>query len=277
MLLLGGGVFLEQQNPELWGQAMEQAGFRAATCPFDGQDHALMNEYLKVAKRHQIVIAEVGAWSNPISIDQSIANQAISYCAERLQLADEIGAGVCLNIAGSRGTVWDGPHELNLTQDTFALIVDTVRGIIDQVKPTRTKFALEMMPWIYPNNADSYAKLLQAIDRPQFAVHFDPVNIINSPDTYFNNDLLIHDFIDKLGAHIVNVHAKDIMLQPKLTLHLDEVIPGRGNLRYDVLLQRLNGLKRNIPVMIEHLSTNEQYAEAAVHIRSVAAKLDINL
>lgn len=277
MLRLGGQVFLEDQQPELWAQAMQRAGFRAATCPFDGKDRPLMQEYLKQAERSDIVIAEVGAWSNPISLDQSIAQQAISYCAERLQLADEIGARVCVNIAGSRGTVWDGPHELNLSEDTFALIVDTVRAIIDQVKPTRAKYALEMMPWVYPNSADSYLSLLQAIDRPQFAVHFDPVNIINSPDAYYNSDQLITDFIQKLGAHIVNVHAKDVYLQPKLTLHLDEVVPGRGNLRYDVLLRQLHALQRGIPVIIEHLSTNEQVAEAAAYIRSVAAAHSISL
>lgn len=277
MLRLGGQVFLEDQQPELWAQAMQRAGFRAATCPFDGKDRPLMQEYLKQAERSDIVIAEVGAWSNPISLDQSIAQQAISYCAKRLQLADEIGARVCVNIAGSRGTVWDGPHELNLSEDTFALIVDTVRAIIDQVKPTRAKYALEMMPWVYPNSADSYLRLLQAIDRPQFAVHFDPVNIINSPDVYYYSDQLIIDFIQKLGAHIVNVHAKDVYLQPRLTLHLDEVVPGRGNLRYDVLLRQLHALQRDIPVIIEHLSTNEQVAEAAAYIRSVAAAHSISL
>lgn len=277
MLRLGGQVFLENNEPALWAHAMKQAGFRAATCPFDGKDTTLMQAYLEEASKHDIVIAEVGAWSNPISIDQSIARQAIDYCAERLQLADEIGARVCVNIAGSRGTVWDGPHELNLTDDTFALIVDTVRTIIDQVKPTQTKYALEMMPWVFPNSADSYAALLKAIDRPQFGVHFDPVNIINSPHSYYHNDALIKDFIEKLGEHIVNVHAKDIWLQPKLTLHLDEVVPGQGNLRYDVLLTQLQALKRDIPVIIEHLSTNEQVAEAAAYIRNVAKQKGIPL
>jgi len=277
MLRLGGQVFLENQQPETWAEAMHQTGFRAATCPFNGEDLYLMQAYLDAAARYDIVIAEVGAWSNPISLDETIAKQAIAYCAERLQLADEIGARVCVNIAGSRGTVWDGPHELNLTDDTFDLIVDTVRSIIDQVKPTRSKYALEMMPWVFPNSADSYAALLKAIDRPQFGVHFDPVNIINSPQAYYNSDALIIDFIEKLGPYIVNVHAKDIFLQPKLTLHLDEVIPGRGNLRYDVLLKQLHKLQRDIPVMIEHLSTNEQYAEAAQYIRSVAEPMHISL
>lgn len=274
---LGGQVFIEEQTPQSWGKALQEAGFRATTCPFDGKDKELVKEYLQVAKQYDIHIAEVGAWSNPISPDEATAKQAVQYCVEKLQLAEEIGAGVCVNIAGSRSEQWDGPHKDNLSPDTFALIVDTVRSIIDAVKPTRTFYALEMMPWIFPHSVDSYANIVKAIDREAFAVHFDPVNIINSPYTYYNNDELIHDFIKHLGPHIKNVHAKDIVLQPKLTLHFDEVIPGRGNLDYSSLLKGLSKLGSDTPIIIEHLSTNEEYKEAAAYIRSVASSLHITL
>jgi len=274
---LGGQLFIEQETPEAWGKALYEARFRATTCPFDGSDMKLASQYLDVAKHYDIVIAEVGAWSNPISPNELVAKQAITHCIQRLDLANEIGAGVCVNIAGSRSEHWDGPHRDNLTEDTFTLIVDTVRTIIDAVQPTRTHYALEMMPWIFPNHADSYVRLVQAIDRKAFAVHFDPVNIINSPHTYYHNDQLIIDFIKKLGPYIKNVHAKDIILHPKLTLHFDEVLPGQGQLNYAVLLQQLNTLQGDIPIIIEHLSTNDQYHAAASYIRSVADNLNLTI
>lgn len=272
---LGGQVFIEHETPEAWGKALYEARFRATTCPFDGTDMDLASHYLAIAKQYDIVIAEVGAWSNPISPNEVTAKNAINHCIQRLNLANEIGAGVCVNIAGSRGEQWDGPHVDNLTSDTFALIVDTVRTIIDAVQPTRTFYALEMMPWVFPNNVESYVQLVTAIDRKAFAVHFDPVNIINTPHTYYQNDLLIIDFIKNLGPYIKNVHAKDIILQPKLTLHFDEVVPGQGQLNYAVLLQQLNLLKGDIPIIIEHLSTNDQYDAAATYIRSIANNLNI--
>jgi hypothetical protein len=113
--------------------------------------------------------------------------EAVAYCQEQLALADDVGAVCCVNIAGSRGDLWDGPHADNLTPDTFDLIVETVRQIMDAVKPQRTFYTLETMPWLYPDSADSYLALLKAIDRPRFAVHFDPVNLICSPQRYFGN------------------------------------------------------------------------------------------
>lgn len=272
---LGGQVFIEQETPEAWGKALSEARFRATTCPFDGTDMNVAAHYLAIAKQYDIVIAEVGAWSNPISPNEVTAKTAVDHCIQRLNLANEIGAGVCVNIAGSRGEQWDGPHVDNLTSDTFAIIVDTVRTIIDAVQPTRTFYALEMMPWIFPNSVESYVQLVNAIDRKAFAVHFDPVNIINTPHTYYHNDLLIIDFIKNLGPYIKNVHAKDIFLHPKLTLHFDEVVPGQGQLNYTVLLQQLNLLQRDIPIIIEHLSTNDQYNAAANYIRSIADQQNI--
>ena len=37
------------------------------------------------------------------------------------------------------------------------------------------------MPYLLPDSPDSYLALLEAVDRERFAVHLDPVNMINTP------------------------------------------------------------------------------------------------
>jgi hypothetical protein len=90
------------------------------------------------------------------------------YTASNVPLeADADDPTVAAHIAGPRHPGrWDGPHPDNLTQDTFDLVVRTVREIIDPVMPRRTFSTLETMPWIFPSSADEYAGLLRAIDRP---------------------------------------------------------------------------------------------------------------
>ena len=58
------------------------------------------------------------------------------------------------------------------------------------------------MPWVYPYSTETYLELIEAIDRPQFAVHFDPVNMITSPYLYYHNGRFLRDFIRKLGPYI---------------------------------------------------------------------------
>lgn len=270
---LGGPLIDAVHSPEEWVASLKKEGYRAAYCPISAEaDHAQVKAYAAAASESDIVIAEVGAWSNPLSHDWMTCRKALEYCKLQLDLAERIGAKCCVNISGSCAAQWDGPHPDNLTQETFDQIVQNTREIIDAVKPKRTYFTLETMPWSYPDSVDSYARLIEAIDRPHFGVHLDPANLINSPQNYYNNASVIHEAFQRLGPHIRSCHAKDILLSGKLTVHLDEVRPGLGELDFAVYLKELNNLDPNMPLMLEHLSTAEEYRLAASYIRSMAAE-----
>lgn len=273
---LGGPVFLEKLNPEAWTHALKMEGYRAAVCPISHDaDDDTIKQYRDLAKKNDIIIAEVGAWSNPISHNETVRKEALAFCKKQLELAEKIGATCCVNIAGSRGEQWDGPDKRNFSDETFEMIVNSVREIIDDVKPSHAFYGLETMPWIYPDNADSYLSLIKAIDRKQFGVHLDPVNMISSPRTYYANGDMMKDFFKKLGPYIKTCHAKDISLSGQLTVHLKEVIPGTGGLNYNTYLTELNKLNPDIPLIIEHLETKEEYRQAAQYIRECAQELKI--
>ena len=272
---LGGPVHEPYSEPEEWARAVRALGYSAAYCPVDSAaSDDVPKAFAAAAQEYDIAIAEVGAWRNPLSPDDSARKSAVEFCKVQLDLADRIGARCCVGISGSRGEQWDGPHPYNLTPDTFALVVDTVREIIDAVKPRRTCYTLETMPWMYPDSPQSYLDLIRAIDRPAFAVHLDPVNLVCSPQRYFNNAGLIRECFELLGAHIKSCHAKDIRLSGKLTTHLDEVRPGLGGLDYRAYLTELARLP-DVPLMLEHLPTPGEYAAAADYIRSVADSLGL--
>jgi sugar phosphate isomerase/epimerase len=276
---LGGPVFEKYSSPEGWVMALRKLGYRAAYCPVSvGADSSSISAYKTAAAKNDIVIAEVGAWSNPISPNADEAKKAVQKCIDSLVLADQIGASCCVNISGSRNPKnWAGPHQDNLTDATFDLIEETTRKIIDAVKPKNTYFTLECMPWAYPDSVDSYLRLIKAIDREPFAVHLDPVNMVVSPQIYYRNGDLIRDSFRKLGPHIRSCHAKDISLREDNYIpQLDEIIAGKGNLDYRAFLTELAKLK-DVPLMMEHLNSAEEYAQAATYIRSVGKAVNIDL
>lgn len=275
---LGGPVFGEVSDPTQWAAAVRKHGYTAAYCPVSVQATAdVIRAYANAAEASGIVIAEVGAWSNPISPDDETRHAAISHCQAHLALADEIGARCCVNISGSRGDQWDGPAAENLTPETFDLIVEVVREIIDAVRPRRTYYTLETMPWAYPDSPESYRRLVEAIDRARFAVHFDPVNLIHSPRRFFDNGAFLRECFAQLGPFIKSCHAKDIQLSGRLTTHLDEVRPGVGRLDYPVFLREICKLDPEPPLMLEHLADEQDYDLAAAHIRAVAQQQGIAL
>jgi sugar phosphate isomerase/epimerase len=274
---LGAHLFKPYTTPEEWVAVLQGYGYSAAYCPVGPDaDDATVAAYAAAAAAHDIVIAEVGAWSNPISPDAAEAAAALEKCKQGLALADRIGARCCVNIAGARGHKWDGPHPDNLSPETFDLIVQTARDIIDTVQPQRSFYTLETMPWVPPHTPQSYAALVAAIDRPQCAVHFDPVNMVNGVVPYFENAAMLRESFALLGPMMRSCHAKDIRLEEQLTTHLNEVRPGLGGLDYHVYLEELSQLEPDVCLMIEHLPSEEEYVLAADHIRAVAAEIGVS-
>jgi len=272
---LGAPVPGKFSDPVEWIKAVKSLKYSAANCPVQpGTPAELIKSYRTEANRSNIVIAEVGVWNNMLDPDEIARKEAIRKNIDCLRLADEIGASCCVNISGARGAIWDGPYPGNYTDETFGMIVETVRYIIDQAKPVNAFYTLEPMPYMLPDSPDSYMRLIKAVDRKQFAVHLDPVNMISSPQRFYNNAAFVRECFAKLGPYIKSVHAKDIAILPELTVHLVERRPGLGSLDYSVLLQEVSKIK-NIPLMLEHLEKQEDYLLAAEYVRSVGAKAGI--
>ncbi len=275
---LGGLVFGDTSTPAAWVGAVRDMGYRAAYCPV-GADApgAVVADYRRAAEAADIVIAEVGAWGNPLSPDPEISRKAIEHCKRQLDLAERIGARCCVNIAGGCGEQWDGPHPENLSEATFERIVLQTQAIIDAVSPGHAVYSLEPMPWIFPYDPDTYLALLRAIDRKAFGVHLDPVNMISSPIRFLQSGAFLDECFDKLGEQIVSVHAKDITLSGKLTTHLDEARPGDGGLCYRTFLGRMDRLPADTPFMLEHMTLEADYRAASAYVRGIAAELGIAL
>jgi sugar phosphate isomerase/epimerase len=272
-LLLGGPA--GGDSPEAWVKAHQALGYRAAYCPLDpSASDDTVRAYADAARQAGIVIAEVGAWSNPLSPKEEERKAALDKCRQSLDLADRIGARCCVNISGSRNPDhWAGPHEKNFSSETFDAVVETTRAILDAVKPTRTFFTLEAMAWAYPDSPDAYLQLLKAVARERFAVHLDPTNMVASPRLFYGSGDLLRECFAKLGPQIRSCHAKDLLLYPdKLSVQMEEVTPGTGGFDYATYLRELRKFP-DVPLMMEHLPNQEEYKKAADYIRSVDAKI----
>jgi sugar phosphate isomerase/epimerase len=268
---LGAALPVQSEDPEAIARAYREAGYHAAVCPPARLDQPERLRAIREAfARHDVLLAEVGVWNNLLDPDSAKRVANLEANIQALALAEELGARCCVNIAGSfNPACWDGPHPRNLSEEAFELTVQHVRRILAAVKPQRTRYALETMPWALPDSVESYLQLIEAINLPEFGVHLDPVNLINCPSRYYDNTGLLRTCFARLGAWIVSCHAKDILLREQLTVHLDEVRPGLGALDYATYLLELDRLPGELPLIIEHLPAAE-YPPARQHLLEVA-------
>lgn len=275
----GAPLFGTWNGPEGWIGLLKSKGYNAAYCPlgFEAGD-AEISEYVHAAAENGIVIAEVGAWlNNPLHPDRAVAEAGFAGLVRALAFADKVGALCCVNVVGSCGEIWDGPHPKNLTQETFDSIVAYTARLLDEVKPQKTAFSFEMMPWMYPTTAGEMLAMIEAVGRPGFAAHVDLVNVTCSPRLYFENAAMTRNCFQLLGKHVKSVHAKDIALANELTVHLSEVRAGLGGFDYRALLASVLQYCPEAPVMLEHLKTEEDYGLAAEYVRGVAATMNIEM
>jgi sugar phosphate isomerase/epimerase len=275
---LGGPIYARTDDPVELARAHRRLGYGAAYCPnVSLEDGDRVRAVADAFAAAGVVIAEVGRWVNLLDADPTKRAANLRVVTDGLALADAVGALCCVDIAGSYSRdAWYGPSPDNLTKRFFDEAVENARKIIDAVKPRRAKFCYEMMGWAYPDSPESCLRLLKAVDRKAFAVHLDPCNLINSPTRFFRNTELLNECFDKLGRWIVSCHAKDLRWNLEMNIHFVEVRPGLGVLDYPTYLRRLSQLPQRPPLMMEHLSSAEEYDQARLHLFEVGKQTGIS-
>jgi sugar phosphate isomerase/epimerase len=269
-------------DPVAYAAKYREWGYRAATCPKVGVAETEKISALRQAfARADVVIGEVAAWVNPLDPRPDEKARNLKVIAETLVVADELGAVCCPTVAGSFNTTnalapLVAPHPDNFSELAFEAVVEWVGRVLDEVKPRRAKLTLEMSAWTILDGPDIYLRLLNAIDRPGLAVHLDPANAVRDAHLYYSTTGLVNRCFDLLGPWIVSCHAKDIQQDPyPATVALREVMPGRGVLDYRTILRRIEQVSPETPLIIEHLTTEQEYAEAAGFIRGVASAVGV--
>ena len=266
---IGLSSSLAHENPEQWAAQMQELGCRCVVFPADHTepDHVIA-DYVAAANKHDLLIAEVGIWKNVFATNAAEREEARKRAEGQLRLADEIGAKCCVNVTGTwGGPVWDGGYRENFTRECWDAVVSYTRELIDTVKPVRTKYTTEPMPWMIPTSPDECLELLRDVDREAFGIHMDVINMVNCPQRYFYLDDFLQECFDKLGPRICSCHLKDIRLSQELTFRLEETFLGSGILNMEKYITLIDLYNKEMPVIIEHLTTDEEYLASLKYVQ----------
>lgn len=274
---LGGTVCCG--NPAEWEEKLVQSGFRAITAPFTCEtSREEIKRLCRISEKHDVILAEVGVWRNPFDRTEGPAN--LDYAVRQLRLADELSIPCCVNIAGTDSPAgWDAADKSNYTEEMYQRIISSIRTIIDGAKPKKAFYCLEPMPWMIPDGPENYLQLMKDVDREQFAVHMDFVNMINCPRRFLDAEGFIDECFRTLGPYIKSTHLKDSRMDPlQLTTILNECSPGEGGLDFVQVLKIIDQyLPADAPVLLEHMQTFEEYRRAYEYVAGKAAEAGVGI
>ena len=268
-MILGISSSLEHGSPKEWAAKHKALGLGAVVFPVDylaGEETVMA--YKAAADEAGLRIAEVGVWRNTLAADPGERKRWQEYAAGQLRMADAIGAACCVNVVGTPyGPRWDGGYRDNFSEELWEMAVRMIRGIIDSVRPVRTKYCIETMPWMIPSSPDEYLRLTEDVDRPEFGTHLDVVNMVTTPRRYFFNDVFLEECFSKLKGTICSCHLKDVRLKEEYTFQLEECACGQGSLDLRLYARLATEEDPQMPMIIEHLGSDEEYAESVRYFK----------
>jgi sugar phosphate isomerase/epimerase len=220
----------------------------------------------------------LNAYTNLVHPHDSTRASNIHTMQHALRAAAALGCRWVNTMAGTRDpemTFW-AYHPDNFGHETWQCLVDSVHRVLDGVPDVGVGLTLEPYMLTPLSSAEKLAQIVAEINSPRLRIVLDPVNLI-PPGDYYRSAVLLQQMFDRLGSWIVGAHAKDHYLQrAHATVHIDERIPGQGELDYAVFVRSMAALP-GAALIIEHLREDADILAAKQYICAVADQVGVKL
>lgn len=217
-----------------------------------------------------------GYWQNMVTPDESRRKEAVRTVQAALRLAGWMGARGIDTGPGSMNPAgpWY-PHPDNWTASAQRQLVKTLNECKAAAEDAGVYLSLESHQLVTLKTAEIALEVLDEVNSPWVSCDYDSANWITLETVFDTASALNHHF-DLLGKHMVSCHAKDIWIENKLALHLQDGCPGKGLMDFKTLFRRMEALNPDYPVIAEGNSTEELPAVAELFHRT-AAELGIRV
>ena len=191
------------------------------------------------------------------------------------ELAAALGAQAFLLRPGSRNPAgaWT-PHRDNRLPECRDLLVETLKPIARKAEQEGVILAMETHVVSIMDPPETCRDIVAAVGSEHLRLIMDAVNHFGSIQAVYHSADFLNYIFDTMGPLAPLAHLKDLKVSPGLVVHIDQEVPGEGELDLALMLQRFDALFPNGYGLIEHLS-REQVPLAAANIRRIAAECGV--
>jgi sugar phosphate isomerase/epimerase len=198
-----------------------------------------------------------GYWQNLVTPDESRRKESVKTLQAALRLAGWMGARGIDTGPGSMHP--DGPwfpHPDNWTLTSRNQLVKSLKEAAPVAEEYGVYLSLEGHQLVVLESAEVTRDILAEVNSPWVRSDYDSANWITR-ETVFNTSAAVNHHFDVLGNYIVSCHAKDIWIENRLALHLQDGCPGKGLMDFRTLFTRMEALNPEYPVISEGNATDE--------------------
>jgi len=233
-------------------------------------------------RRQDLWFYNVHVWDNIIHPDPEIRAQTHRNYLAAIEMAEQMDIDFILVHSGSRGygkPSYADPR--NWTSETWQMTVDALKQVLADTAGSRVQLAAEAINSNHLNSPAAHAQLREDVGDERLKVTLDSTNMVNA-STLFRSTELLNECFETLGEDILYAHAKDIKWSGMLP-GMEWVIPGQGEMDYEVYLTHLSRMEYTRPLMMEFLNRGrgykgaDQYVQAKHFIEETAARLGVTI
>jgi sugar phosphate isomerase/epimerase len=192
-----------------------------------------------------------------------------------IALARRLGAQALLIRPGSLNPAgpWT-PHRDNHRSESLERLVAALGPLARRAEAEGVLLVMETHATSIMDSPELCAELIEAVGSDSLRLVMDAVNHFQSLRQVYSSADRINHIFDVMGTIAPVAHIKDITVQNRHVLHLDETVPGEGELDLGLLLRRFNALYPKGYGLIEHLPI-DKVPLASVNVRRTAAECGV--
>ncbi len=198
--------------------------------------------------KNNICVTVLGSYINPVHPDKEQREEELRFFEENLKYAKFMGAHMVGTEPGSVGSV-----EQTHSEETYQVFLQSFKRLATQAEKLGVLIAIEAVSSCTINNPEKMRRFLDDIDSPNVCVILDCVNMLNV-DNYKQQDEIIEKAFSLYKEKIAAIHLKDFKVADGKFIR---VIPGEGELNFNLLFKLIKKHKPHIEMLLETYTEEE--------------------
>ena len=206
-----------------------------------------------------------------------VRQRVIDKIERGIETARQLDAMGCLIRTGSLNPAGSYvPDRANRTPEARAQLVDTLKKVAAKAEGEGVDVVIETHVLTIMGSPEINRDVLADVGSARMSVVMDYVNHFQNLDQVYDSTARLEHIFAIMNPISVLGHCKDIKMSPGLVLHIDEEVPGDGELDVATALRLWHEAHPDGYMLLEHLP-NERYPHAAANTLKIIRENGIPL